>query len=221
MKTRSIAALFPLLLAAGVCQAQTGALKLTVELRTLSTSSSNPTYGSLQVENPRFVARLTGSEKRTYSGNGFQLRHGGSDLEAAYRIPRLEGIWEVGIARPDTAERRNDIQGTLRLNAAISGWQVTPKAVFGEGGMLAGITVGRELPLGENQVFLEATPIVVGNNTRSITNGQARRTVLWSAGIRHKSVTLGVSNAVGLTTGMSLTPQLRGAALLLRWEGAL
>ena len=204
--------------------ADDGALKLSGDVRLLSGAPGDPVYGSLTAEKGiregrSVVVRVVVSEKKTYSGDGFRILHGGNDAEIALREKRGGGVWEIGLARPDTAERQNYLQGTLRYRTERGRWILEPRAVFSKGGTLAGVGVRRESPWGADRtVFVEATPVIVGNNDRSLATGNSRRTALWGVGVRHKNLTLGVTNALGATTGMSLTPQLRGAAIFVRVE---
>ena len=202
-----------------LASAPAGAQTLSGDVRALSGAPGGQVYGSLTAEKGRFVVRVTASEKKTYSGNGFRILHGGNDGEVALRVPRSGGAFEVGLARPDTAERQNQLQGTLRFTTERGRWTLEPRAVFGKGGTLAGVGVRRDSPWGEDRtVYAELTPILVGKNNRSLSTGNTRRTALWSVGVRRKNMTLGITNALGATTGMSLTPQIKGAAIFVRVE---
>lgn len=212
---------------------EAGQLRIAVDVRVLNGYESGHGYFSTRIErgigeNRSLVIRTTGSDRKTIAGAGFALHHGGADYEAALRFrPNAGAPWiaSAGIARPDTAARRNSLQATGQLLYRKGALSLNPRGVVGSGGALAGLGVGYERASGAKQtLFVEATPILAGKNDRALSTGLARRTTLWGVGVRFEkpgakhSVTLGITNALGATTGMSLTPQLKGAAISIRFE---
>lgn len=218
------------LLNTSVAGAQTPPIAVQGELRAFGGREAT-TYYSGQAEYGALVLRAVGARRRIYERPGdATLLHGGADYEIAARHtfpPGVEG--QIGVALSDTAEHH--YQGHLTLRARWErpyGERVTfavePRAVVGNGGTLVGIGLGGTVKLTDALALVgDVTPIVSGDNNRDFRSGDSKRTTLYSIGLqatplRHPdlSVTIGATNALGVTTGTSLSSSLSGSALTLK-----
>lgn len=193
-----------------------------VGLRSFS-ARENLTYSELTLERSNWTFRAVGARKSTSVRAGqATLLHGGSDFEQSIRLKPWSGILpQVGISIADTGAQRQ--QGFLTLRALYEkkrsdGLQlsVEPRALLGPQGFL-GVVLGAECERGK-QLTLTArlTPILLGKNGVNPSTGAARSVALWELGVRRGPVTLGATNALGSTTGMSLSPSLSGSALFMK-----
>src|SRR5262249_1276517 len=93
-----------------------------------------------------------------------------------------------------------------------------PRAAFIKDNELVGLGIGAEGRLASNVWLVgEWTPMATGQNTRNTTTGALQQRDLFLAALRISSnegrtrVDLGYTNAIGGTTGFSLTPGLGGS----------
>ena len=212
----------------GVANAQTR-FDLSVSGGTFASDESNSYLNySLRyslLSNLDVCFRGTDGKRQTLAGSNFTLAHGGDDRELMFtcrpsRWPKLDA--GVGAAVPNTPERRNPLVGTYD-----AGWTETGST---ENSIRIGVRgIASSSPIvaltAKGTFALPKCPIdfigeigvpFVGNNTRSTADGSAQRTVLGSVGFQvwqrnrdagfHASLRL--TNEVGETTGMSLTPSL-------------
>lgn len=163
-------------------------------------------------------------------GNGGLLRNGGSDVElvARYarpvtfggRVLRIGG--QVGVAFPSTPAQSEPLLtlGVLAETDLASGVSLflNPKVIALRDNSVAGFGVGVSTRLyGGLRLVGEVTPIFAGRNTRSIFDGRQRRITPFSLGLRYRlasglAIDAAYTNALGPTTGFSLTPGLGGDA---------
>jgi hypothetical protein len=162
---------------------------------------------------------------------GGSIRHGGSDVELALRFgwerpdatassASVAGL--IGVSFPSTPAQ-DDAVLTLGASLAVPAGEriqlfVNPRAAFIEDNTLFGIGLGATARLGDRVSLVgDYTPLLSGDNTRDTTTGGLKRRDVWGAAIRFGSaddrvlVDLGYTNAVGFTTGFSLTPGLGGS----------
>ena len=173
-----------------------------------------------------FSLRANGSRKDSITGNGFVLNHGGYDYEFLVRHvltaqPKVDVA--LGLSSPDTADRNRRIFGTYDI-----GWteQLCPTTTlrFGAKGILGpdplaaiGFRLVSRTAKG-SQAFAQLYVPTQGDNTRSVTTGQGQRGAIYSLGMEWEDggtssqmfYGLALTNALGATTGTSITPALGG-----------
>jgi hypothetical protein len=175
------------------------------------------------------IRGVTAGSRVTPVGVLGNITHGGRDAEAFAKYdfgrfgPAHLGLL-AGISTPSTTSQNQAI-GTLSASAAVqAGDRVTiivnPKAVLNKGRTLVGVGGGFSARAAQNFYLVgDYTTIAAGDNTRSLTTGAAVRRDVWGAALRLHSVhngtelmfDLGWGNAVGSTTGFSLSPGLGSA----------
>jgi hypothetical protein len=171
--------------------------------------------------------RGTAGPRRVYGGGLFTIRHGGCDAELLLRYmpPGTQRCAvEIGVSLADTPAQKDLFPTVQLLHARDLGSGLTlnlaPRAVFIEDNTLVGIGGGLALRLTDTgELVADATAIVHGDNTYSTSTGARARRAVWgvalrmmpSGGDRHRTIEIGVTNALGGTTGMSLTPGLGGS----------
>lgn len=175
------------------------------------------------------LLRATLSEKRNFAGGGgLLLNHGGNDFELAVkwspegwldRDGQFAGL--LGVSVPDTAAQDDPVLTAQVLYARrlTDGLdvQASLRGVFIEQPLLAfGLGVTYDVFDG-GTLLGEYTLAFHGTNTRSTNTGAAIRDDVWGVGFRWAPqprspmrwhVAAGLSNAVGLTTGLAMTPAL-------------
>jgi hypothetical protein len=200
------------------------------------------TYGTLQLgyglrDNLQLMLRAGVAGEKDFTGPGFTIRHGGTDVEllAKWRPPNYP-YWALalGVSIPSTPAQ-NGVNLTTQLlyqrplgsNVIVS---FVPKAVFVKDNPIVGIGGGMSVRLNDMvEVVGDITGIVSGNNTRSVLTGDRIRGEVWGVALRFApraashglTVDLGVTNGTGGTTGLSVTPGLSGSAaiyLSLTWR---
>lgn len=191
------------------------------------------TYGTLELAfglQPEWGAGIRGSFGRfkTFQGNGFQVRHGGSDLEAYVRYaPALASGLAItgGVSLPNTpaqdqAFATGSVVYALPIEASGSKFYIGARGVFRSDSTIVGIGGGFDAGLGYGLHLVgDVTGIVSGDNTYSTATGTLQRRAVWGVGLRYQTPTMsrelydlsleaGVTNGIGGTTGFSLTPSL-------------
>ena len=155
--------------------------------------------------------------------SGENVKFGGSDGEllANYKLPiDVPIVVRGGVAYVATPAQNDLLAGVVsasigyNLPYGISAY-LEPKAVFLRDNSLVGIAVGATYEVAKNiELMGEWTPLVAGSNTINLTTGNWSRVQLFGAGLRFRnvqpglSIDLGVTNATGFTTGMSMTPSM-------------
>lgn len=176
-------------------------------------------------QNVDVVFRGCDGKRQALVATNFTINHGGDDHELfiGCRPPSLPKLdTGFGVALPNTPERHDAIVATCDV-----GWTETGSPhdsfragikVVGASNPLAALTARYSFALPECPVdiFGELGAPVIGNNARSTMDGSATRTLMatvgvdWSQRNRDAGIHAGLrlTNAVGETTGMSLTPTL-------------
>lgn len=186
-------------------------------------------YGHVELNgglghNLGFVLRSSFSGNNTFHGNGFDIRHGGSDFEGMlkYQVPELPNLaFEGGLAYPNTPAQKHVFgtgQVVYEIQANPVNFYVGARGVAGPHSNLAGIGAGLSAAVTpEFELFGDATWVFTGENTYSTTDGSLQRRSVYGVGVRYTgavtggpnySIEVGASNAIGGTTGFSLTPAL-------------
>lgn len=176
---------------------------------------------------------LLGSFSKWQSAGAFggsTIRFGGTDeeLSVRYAVPGMEIpiTVQAGLDYAQTPAQMDRVAGTLGASAGFATIQkvrlyLNPKAAFLDRNSLVGIGLGASVDL-VPKVLLVAdwTPVVAGDNTVSTSTGGLSRAQLYGVGLRFLdlwqggSLDIGVTNAAGVTTGSSLTPNLGNSPAL-------
>jgi hypothetical protein len=166
--------------------------------------------------------------------DGTTIRFGGVDEELSirYRLPfeQVPITVQAGLDYAQTPAQPQRLAGTLGASAGYSPVSklrlyLNPKAVFLDRNSLVGIGIGASVDLAPKLLLIaDWTPLVAGDNTISTSSGTGSRSQLYGVGLRFQdlwaggSLDIGVTNATGITTGSSLTPDLGDApALYIRF----
>jgi hypothetical protein len=161
---------------------------------------------------------------------GATIRHGGSDVEVLLKVAghpteqskgtsRVAGL--IGVSFPSTPAQGDAVVtlgGSFSFTSNKVSLHLNPRAVFPNDNTIIGIGLGAAFELGSNfSVVGDYTPIIAGDNTRDTTTGALQSRDVYGAAIRYASADgrwhadLGYSNALGQTTGFSLSPGLGGS----------
>lgn len=164
------------------------------------------------------------ARKSSFTNNGVVVNVGGNDAEvlATYELAddsKLDPELSVGVSKPDTFERR-EYQATARFAVRLFADEDL-KVHAGVQGVLSGkaivmpyadVTYGKR-----NSARFEGwigAP-VLGDNTTDIESGWSARGVVYLAGVSfpldekgNARLGLYVTNQLGTTTGMSMTPAM-------------
>ncbi|MGC4047698.1 MAG: hypothetical protein QM758_28225 [Armatimonas sp.] len=180
------------------------------------------TYYGVSVERGGWFLRGVKAEKGASVRSGkATLFRGGSDMELGGTLPPWKGITpQFGVSIPDTPARHQKGAVTARLRWEQSGISLEPRAVLGRDA-LVGIAVGGQRSIGKFLLQGSVTPLVSGKNGIDDVTARPKHTTLWEAGISRGIVTVGATNALGSTTGFSLSPSIGGVALLVKVKVAL
>jgi hypothetical protein len=180
------------------------------------------TYYGVSLERGGWFLRATGANKgaSVQSGQATVLS-GGSDFEIGGSLKPFRGATPMlGVALPDTAARNQKASLTARLRYERGSFSVEPRAVLGRDA-LVGVTLGATKTSGNLTLSGSVTPMVSGKNGVGSISGLPNRTTLWEVGLTRGAVTLGATNALGTTTGFSLSPSAGGTALVLKVRTSL
>jgi hypothetical protein len=180
----------------------------------------------LQDSNVHFNVQFLGtfsSKSDTDISDGETLAHGGNDYEfrlsAAGNATGGRYSAFIGVAFPDTPAQDKSANLTFGGKESWNIWPggsvyVNPRGVLIPNNTLLGIGMGLDERIQKGLMFGgEITPLINGENTRSTNDGTFERQIVWDAHVRYRlvhnwSISAGVTNALGVTTGMSLTPGL-------------
>ncbi|MDI9641400.1 hypothetical protein QPK87_06985 [Kamptonema cortianum] len=169
-----------------------------------------------------------GFASRSTHSLGFPKETGGTDLEARILYYCGPYFFAIGGAMPDTPAQ-DEAAWT-----ATAGWRGTRE----EGAYFAGLTMvtsdtvtllgvggAARIPLNDRfGLEVSGTAVVRGPNTVSIVDGSLEQRPLWSAAFRYMAndrtnIWFGMGNALGESTGLSLTPRLsRGSGIGFGFE---
>lgn len=195
-------------------------------------SKEDAMFGDLRLdyglrEGLAITLRGTAGERRTYLGPSFTIHHGGNDAELLLRYmppqtPRC--ALEVGVSLADTPAQKDTFPTVQLLHQRPLSSKVTlllaPRAVFIEDNTLVGIGGGLAWKITDTgELVADVTGIVHGDNTYNTHTGERVRRAVWGVAIRMRPengdrqtiIEMGITNALGGTTGMSLTPGLGGS----------
>ncbi len=192
-------------------------------------------FGSLEVDYSlrnqiEIMLRADGAEYKDFKGNGFVIRHGGRDAEllAKYRLKdHPDFAFTVGVSAPHTPAQ-NQVYFTAQALlehqfCSKVGVNLAVKTVAISHNTLVGLAAGGSYRFSDDlQLVADVTGIASGKNTRSTTTGRLERAIIWGVAARYTpkfdsnrfSVELGAGNALGSTTGFSMTPGLGGSAAI-------
>ena len=174
------------------------------------------TYYAATLERGGWFVKGVGARKGASVRSGqATILHGGSDFEIGGRLKPYRGIEpQLGAAMPDTGARRQRGAVTVRLRREAGGLSVEPRAVLGRDA-LVGVALGAKKSLGKLALSGAIIPILSGRNGVNRITGGANRTTLWEVSATKGDITLGATNALGPTTGMSLSPSAGSTASLM------
>ena len=195
-------------------------------------SKQDAKFGDLRLdigirEGIALTLRGTVGERRTFTAPSFVIHHGGNDAELLLRYmppqtPRC--ALEIGVSYADTPAQKDTFPTVQLLHQRPLGSALTlllaPRAVFIEDNTLVGIGGGLAWKLTDTgELVADVTAIVHGDNTYNTHTGERVRRAVWGVALRMRpengdrkmTIDLGVTNALGGTTGMSLTPGLGGS----------
>lgn len=155
------------------------------------------------------------------------IRSGGSDVELRlrYALPQVQGLTlGGGISFPhtpaqDTPFATYDVSYQVPMALTQYKFFVGSRGVLRSGSTIIGVSGGVTAPLGPGlELVGDVTAIVRGVNSRNGNSGAAVRRAVYGFGLRYQPMTLtdkfdwsvyvGMSNALGLTTGTSLSSAL-------------
>ncbi|RYG36332.1 hypothetical protein EON81_10070 [bacterium] len=163
--------------------------------------------------------------RKTFTGNGFAVRYGGTDIEAQLRyqirnIPALSIA--AGVALPDTPAQDKAFF-TAAVNYGLRyeelGIFVGARGQYRDGNSLTALTLGAEYAFNpEWSVLGDVAFVVDGENSFSSANARRQKTTTFGAAVRYTpagsrnmSYLLGLTNAIGSTTGFSNSASFSGA----------
>jgi hypothetical protein len=170
------------------------------------------------------VIRSTFSKFSTFNGAGFDIRHGGSDIEGMlkYSVPSMPNLMIAGgISLPNTPAQ-NQAFGTAEavygFPTANATFYLGARGAFRQDSSIVGISGGFDARLGQGMDLVgDVTGIVSGRNTYSTNDGGLQRRPVYGVALRFSPQTtsrqqlsfdVGITNGIGGTTGFSLTPSL-------------
>ncbi|MCX6360846.1 MAG: hypothetical protein NT029_13615 [Armatimonadetes bacterium] len=175
--------------------------------------------------------RVSAAELKSHAlAGGAAVRHGGSDIELVARRRPWENrsiVLQAGVAQPRTPARGKPCF-TLGASAGYEigsdlALTLNPKAVILKENVLVGVGMGVAARAGSAWTLIaDCTPLVTGDNTRSIIDGGKIRRTVYGAALRYNArefgdgvtVDLGWTTGLGSSTGTSLTPGLGDAKAL-------
>ncbi|NLI01074.1 MAG: hypothetical protein GX446_16450 [Chthonomonadales bacterium] len=195
-------------------------------------SKQDAKFGDLRLdygvrEGLALTLRGTAGERRTFVAPSFAIHHGGNDAELLLRYmppqtPRC--ALEIGVSYADTPAQKDTFPTVQLLHQRPLSSTITlllaPRAVFIEDNTLVGIGGGLAWKINDTgELVADVTGIVHGDNTYNTHTGERVRRAVWGVALRMRpengdrqtTIDLGITNALGGTTGMSLTPGLGGS----------
>lgn len=156
--------------------------------------------------------------KKTFAGNGFNIRYGGSDIEL--RLGRnVSDTTKIfgGLAVADTPSGKS--RPYLSFGASTELYKNTGMSLTAVGRMvtrtesqLYGVGARIDVPMKQVHLYAEGLHVSGSANTYSITNGSSQQRPVYRLGLssnwRGHDFEVGFTNQTGRTTGGSLTPGL-------------
>lgn len=155
------------------------------------------------------------------------LQTGGSDWEATlrYAVPHTMGLTlQGGVAFPNTPQQNTPFFTygvSYQVPMALTEYKiyVGSRGVLRSGSTAMGISAGISAPLGPGlELVGDFTVLVRGVNSRDGQTGNTVRRHIYGVGVRYAPISVpgtfdwsfyaGISNALGMTTGMSLSSAL-------------
>jgi hypothetical protein len=152
---------------------------------------------------------------------GTTVRSGGTDEELAlkYKVDSVIPVSaQVGLSYVHTPAQTDRLAATLGASAEYAPqpglrFYANPRAVLLDKNSIVGFGLGASLRVVEGiDLIGDWTPILAGQNSIDTQTGTRSRGQLYSVGLRFRkfvpngTLDVGVTNAVGSTTGDSLTP---------------
>lgn len=162
------------------------------------------------------------SEKSIPAGNGGTIFFGGVDFEAALRCQLGGMVGLIGVSTPFTPAQKGPVvslglSSTRNMGEKLS-VTLNPRAILVRDNTIVGLGFGANLGLQDRMsLSAEYTPILSGQNTRDVFDGQMMKRDLYGVALHYRlmgdnvSVGFGYTNATGGTTGFGLTPGLGGS----------
>lgn len=169
------------------------------------------------------LARTSVADYHDFRRTGFVIEHGGSDIElmARYQVPMVQGLTvDAGVAFPHTPAQDEAFftaAAVYQVPSKVGDVYLGAKGVFREDSEIYALTAGAAIPAGKHlEVVGDVTVPIRGRNTLSTTTARGAEGALVGLGVRYAPnyrglplvYEFGLTNAVGRTTGFSLTPSL-------------
>lgn len=163
------------------------------------------------------------------------IRHGGSDFETLvrYSVPTMQGVTvSLGSSVPNTPAQNKPFATAgvvFKAPSTKANLYVGASGVFRKDSTLIGLSGGAQAWLSPELSFVaDVTLVTTGNNTFSTTTAQRQRRHVFGAGLRfspnsptlNATIDVGVTNAIGGTSGFALTPAL-GKSMALYIAGTV
>lgn len=183
-------------------------------------------YGSVLVgktldKHLRFQLGATGAALKTFNGDEFSVRHGGSELEllGTYAFDASPVELSLGVSQPRTAARSATMASWKVL---INGQENQGLKLYGDAYGVAGkdsisMVGGGALYRFSSGMSLDISGAfcIGGNNSVNTTTGANNRQAVYLIGLlfpvdANAKVGISITNQLGWTTGMSATPALGG-----------
>ena len=175
------------------------------------------------------ILRGTFGERKKLMAGGGTIAHGGNDFEALLKVGArgrsgLAGL--IGVSIPNTPAQSGNASLTLGGTASTdigkgSSLYFNPRAIFVKDNTIVGIGLGARVRLSDSLVLVgDYTPIISGDNTLDTGTGALKKRDVYGVALRfttHQgslSIDVGYTNAVGSTTGFSMTPGLGGSGAI-------
>jgi hypothetical protein len=205
-----------------------GQYDVTAEFRGFG-GSDKLAYGTLEANGGfgnglGLVLRSSFSRVAGFSTSGGTVEYGGTDYEAQlkYAIPSVSGLALMGGFSAPNTPAHHTLFGTA---SALYSYPLQPvnlyagaKGVFGSNTSLVALCLGFDYKFqADFHLVGDGALVVTGDNTYSTSTGNAERSSLYGVAVRYSpsqagllrwSVDLGVTNALGGTSGFELTPSL-------------
>ncbi len=218
-------------LSAGACLASGGQTDLTLSTRFVPPPESATYFGFTLNHRLNdvfsFGVRYGSASRRTTTRNGLDFTSGGSDVEVMgfYSWPDHPNFHVgFGVASPNVPDRKKMAVGTFDVgykrvicsNLTAFG---SVKGLLASDAITMG-TFGFELDQGEGKTLFGSFGLpLYGYNARSLVNGRGIRTGIATLGLRfdclrdekNLRLEIAVTNQLGPTTGLSMTPSLGGS----------
>ncbi|CAN5685352.1 hypothetical protein BH11ARM2_BH11ARM2_09590 [soil metagenome] len=162
--------------------------------------------------------------RKTFFGNGFGVRYGGTDVEGQvrYAFKDAPGLSvAAGAAFPDTPAQK-DVFFTAAVNYRLPvdkiGLYVGARGEYRENGSVTALTFGADYALTPEWSLLgDVAALVDGENSFSSSNARRQKTATFGVAFRYTPMNspnmaymVGVTNAIGSTTGFGNTAAFSG-----------